>query len=166
MENNQNDVEKAQKYAYYYQRENSYYNQNTPNKKASASDTGGLIVIPFVIAIFTIYKYFLTIVLVPAIPSMFLGYKISLLLSNPDVITKLLFIVFFGFLGVVTQLALVRLLIDFIFKKEYVKWLLYLFLYSINIYLIFILADNYHTKDLINVKKYLLEIYNFILNLI
>jgi hypothetical protein len=165
METEQYDVDMAQKYAYYYQDENSYYNQNTPKSKSSPSNGAGLLGIPFVIALFTILKYALTILLVPAIPAMFAGYKISLLL-DPDTPTKIIFILFFGFLGVVLQLGLIRLIIDFIFKKEFVKWILYLIFYAVNVYLIFLLADNYPVKDLLHTKQTLLEIYRFLSNLI
>jgi hypothetical protein len=165
METDQYDVDMAQKYAYYYQDKNSYYNQNTPKSKSSPGNGAGLLGIPFVIALFTILKYALTILLVPAIPAMFAGYKISLLL-DPDTPTKIIFILFFGFLGVVLQLGLIRLIIDFIFKKEFVKWILYLIFYAVNVYLIFLLADNYPVKDLLHTKQTLLEIYRFLSNLI
>jgi len=165
-ENNQYDVDKAQKYAYYYQNENSYYNQNTPNSKSSQSSVGGIIAIPFVVALFMVFKYILTILLVPAIPAMFAGYKVSLLLSNPNTVTKLLFILFFGFLGIVLQLGLIRVFIDYIFKHEWIKWILFILFYGINLYLIFFLAENYPVKDIINTKRTLVEIYSYILSIL
>jgi hypothetical protein len=166
MEMDQYDVEIAQKYTYYYQGENSYYNQNTPKSKSSPGEVAGLLGIPFVIALFAIFKYALTILLVPAIPSMFAGYKISLLLSDPDTPTKLIFIVFFGFFGVMLQLGLIRVLIDYVLKMEAIKWILYLIFYAANMYLIFLLAENYPVKDLIHTKQTLLDIYSLLSNFI
>lgn len=165
METNQYDVEMAQKYAYYYQGDDAYYNQDTPKTKSSPGEAVGLLGIPFVVALFTILKYALTVLLVPAIPAMFAGYKISLLL-DPDTPTKLIFILFFGFLGVILQLGLIRVLIDFVFKREVIKWILYLIFYAANVYLIFILAENYPVKDLLHTKQTLLDIYNLLSNII
>ena len=164
-QSSQYDVDKAQKYAYYYQGENSYYNQDLPKKSSTSGNIGGLIAIPFVIAFFTFFKYLLTALLVPAIPSMFLGYKISLLLSEPSAITKILFTLFFGFLGIVFQMAIVRITIDFILKKEFLKWLMYILLYFVNLYLIFVLESNFDNKDLHNSVKILKEIYHYIVTL-
>ena len=163
--NYQYDVDKAQKYAHYYQGDNAYYNQTTSNKSSSPAGGGGLIAIPFVIALFTFLKYMLTILLVPAIPAMFAGYKISLMLPDPNTPTKLIFIFFFGFLGFVLQLALVRVLIDFVFKREFVKWVLYAALYTANLYLIFWLADHYPVKDLVHTKQALLDVYRWVIHL-
>ena len=165
METNQYDVEMAQKYAYYYQSEDAYYNQNTPKKKSSPGETVGLLGIPFVVALFAILKYALTVLLVPAIPAMFAGYKISLLL-DPDTPTKLIFILFFGFFGVIFQLGLIRVLIDYVFKREAIKWILYFIFYAANVYFIFVLAENYPIKDLLHTKQTLLDIYNLLSNLI
>ncbi len=165
METDQYDVEIAQKYAHYYQDDNAYYNQDTPNKKLSPANGAELIAIPFIVALFMFLKYMLTILLVPAIPAMFAGYKISLMLSDPNTPTKLIFIFFFGFLGFVLQLALVRVLIDFVFKREFVKWILYVALYTANLYLIFWLADHYPVKDLTHTKQALLDVYRWITHL-
>jgi hypothetical protein len=163
LETDQYDVDIAQKYAYYYPNKNSYYNQNNPNNVSSGGN--GLLAIPFLIAFFTFLKYFLTLLFVPAIPAMFAGYKISLLLQEPNTPTKLLFIFSFGFLSVVLQLGLIRLMIDFIFKKEFVKWILYIIFYAANVYLIFLLAEKYPVKDLVHTKQTLFEVYDFIMKL-
>ncbi len=164
-QSSQYDVDKAQKYAYYYQGENSYYNQDLSKKSSTSGNIGGLIAIPFIIALFTFFKYLLTALLVPVIPSMFLGYKIALLLSEPSFITKILFILFSAFLGIVLQIAIVRVVIDFVFKKEFLKWLMYILLYFVNLYLIFVLESNFDNKDLHNCVKILKEIYHYIVTL-
>jgi len=145
MENSQYDVEKAQKYAYYYQNENSYYNQNNPQKISINNSNGGLLAIPLIIAIFSFAKYFFTLLLIPAIPFMFLGYKFSLIFFDAGIFIKLFFIVLFGIIGVSIQKIFVEVIYSK-FNKILIKWLLYGLLYILNIYIILIFKNNSYKK--------------------